>query len=112
VPLECEARRLVCGQTRKELRHRLKTVRLQATVKLGGLKQLLTQRARRSRSAPCLPSDVTTPASSLPAQGEKHGSRAEISDQVIRKPGEPGHRNIGRGSCRSALADGVHSVSK
>ena len=22
------------------------------------------------------------------------------------KPGEPGHRNIGRGSCRSALADG------
>ena len=23
------------------------------------------------------------------------------------KPGEPGHRNIGRGSCRSALADGV-----
>ena len=52
MPLECEARRLVCGQTRKELRHRLKTVRLQATVKLGGLKQLLTQRARRSRSAP------------------------------------------------------------
>ena len=55
MPLECEARQLVCGQTRKELRHRLKTARLQATVKLGGLKQLSTQRARRSRVAPCRP---------------------------------------------------------
>ena len=33
-------------------------------------------------------------------------------DQVIReKPGEPGHQNIGRGSCRSALADGVERRS-
>ena len=32
---------------------------------------------------------------------------ALANDQVNRKPGELGHRNIGRGSCRSALADGV-----
>jgi len=57
----------------------------------------------------------------LPARGSRAASAAPLSGAaprlcgrflshqgVIReKPGEPGHRNIGRGSCRSALADGV-----
>jgi hypothetical protein len=32
-------------------------------------------------------------------------------NQVIRETGEPGHRSIGRGSCRSALTDGVERRS-
>ena len=44
---------------------------------------------------------------------------ALVSDQVIREDPAgavvvrawPGHRNIGRGSCRSALADGVERRS-
>ena len=31
--------------------------------------------------------------------------------RVIRENGEPGHTNIGRGACRSALADGVERRS-
>jgi hypothetical protein len=51
-------------------------------------------------------------------EGERKGRRGVIKKkkkiQVIGdqgKPGEPGHRSIGRGSCRSALADGVDRES-
>ena len=47
--------------------------------------------------------------------GEKRGLKTPgvggLKPRKRGKPGEPGQRNIGRGSCRSALADGVERRS-
>ena len=68
-------------------------------------------RAHSGRGAP------TATANSALGLGRKGGTRG--ADYLIREDPAgavvvrawPGHRNIGRGSCRSALADGVERRS-